>query len=56
MTKRIKKNSKKIKKQKISQQKNDKDLIIKTKSEWANKALVKKSEYENKYKKSLKNN
>ena len=55
-TKRIKKNSKKLKNQKILEQKNGKDLIIKTKAEWINKSLVKKSEYENKYKKSLKNN
>ena len=32
------------------------EFIIKTKKEWINKALVNKSEYEKKYKKSLKNN
>ena len=32
------------------------ELIIKTKAEWVNKALVNKSDYEKKYKKSLKNN
>ena len=32
------------------------ELIIKTKAEWTNKALVNKSDYEKKYRKSLKNN
>ena len=32
------------------------ELIIKTKADWVNKALVNKSDYEKKYKKSLKNN
>ena len=50
--KRKKKSSnKKEKKLEISQ-----ELIIKTKAEWINKALVNKSQYEKKYKKSLKNN
>jgi len=35
---------------------NNHELMIKTKSEWIKKALVGKSEYEKKYKKSLKNN
>ena len=34
----------------------NKELIFKTRSEWTKKALVNKSEYEKKYKKSLKNN
>ena len=32
------------------------EFIIKTKKEWINRALANKSEYEKKYKKSLKNN
>ena len=51
--KKIKKKSskKKVKKLEINQ-----ELIIKTKADWVNKALVNKSDYEKKYKKSLKNN
>ena len=36
--------------------KGNQELFFKTKSEWINKALINKSEYEKKYKKSLKNN
>jgi len=46
-----KSSKKKIKKLEINQ-----ELIIKTKADWVNKALVNKSDYEKKYKKSLKNN
>ena len=48
--KRIK-SKKKLKKSEINQ-----EFIIKTKKEWINRALANKSEYEKKYKKSLKNN
>ena len=43
-------------KKKVKQIKTSGELLIKTKSEWVNKAIVNKSEYEKKYKKSLKNN
>ena len=52
--KRVKKNkspNKKVKKLETNQ-----ELIIKTKKEWVNRALVDKSQYEKKYKKSLTNN
>ena len=35
---------------------NNQELVIKLKSEWIKKALFNKTEYEKKYKKSLKNN
>ena len=53
--KKIKRVSRKSKK-KIKKSLESKDLIVKTKKEWINKALINKSEYEKKYKKSLKNN
>ena len=46
-----KSSKKKVKKLEINQ-----EVIIKTKADWVNKALVNKSDYEKKYKKSLKNN
>jgi len=60
MAKRSKKKSKlkrRIKaKVKVKKLETNQDSIIKTKKEWINKALINKSEYEKKYKKSLKNN
>jgi len=41
---------------KVKKLETNQELIIKTKTEWINKALVDKSQYEKKYKKSLKNN
>ena len=46
-----KSSKKKVKELEINQ-----EVIIKTKADWVNKALVNKSDYEKKYKKSLKNN
>jgi len=46
----------KLKSKKIKKLELDDGLLIKTKTEWINKALVGKSEYEKKYKKSIKNN
>jgi len=56
-SKKIKSKSRKIK-SKFNEKSvvNNHELIIKTKSEWAHNALINKSEYEKKYKKSLKNN
>ena len=62
MTKRSKKKSKAKKSKKKSSKKKVKKLeinqevIIKTKADWVNKALIDRSSYEKKYKKSLKNN
>ena len=69
MAKRSKKRSKTKKKVKVKKKIKNKslnkkvnklgdnqELIIKTKAEWVNKSLVNKSDYEKKYKKSLKNN
>jgi len=60
MAKRSKKKSKtkrRLKaKKKVKKLETNQESIIKTKKEWINKALVNKSEYEKKYKKSLKNN
>ena len=69
MTKRSKKRSRTKKRVKVKKKRKNKslnkkvnelganqELIIKTKAEWVNKALVNKSDYEKKYKKSLKNN
>ena len=63
MTKRFKKKTKarkkrknKSSKKKIKKLEINQELIIKTKADWVNKALVNKSDYEKKYKKSLKNN
>ena len=63
MTKRSKKKTKarkkrknKSSKKKIKKLETNQELIIKTKADWVNKALVNKSDYEKKYKKSLKNN
>ena len=63
MTKRSKKKSKARKKIKNKSSKKkakkleiNQEVIIKTKADWVNKALVNKSDYEKKYKKSLKNN
>ena len=55
------KNKSKRKKNSITKKKSkkieiSKELIIKTKSEWVKKALINKSGYEKKYKKSIKNN
>ena len=49
-------NSKKRIKRKISKPKAEKELIIKTKKEWVSKAIVNKSQYEKKYKSSIKDN
>ena len=43
-------------KKKINKAEIDQEFLIKTKKEWINRALANKSEYEKKYKKSLKNN
>ena len=63
MTKRFKKKTKarkkrknKSSKKKVKKLETNQELIIKTKADWVNKALVNKSDYEKKYKKSLKNN
>ena len=56
--KKVKKRKRKIKKSKSRKKSTagNQELFFKTKSEWINKALINKSEYEKKYKKSLKNN
>ena len=51
MTKKVKKSKKKNSKNKI-----DKELIYKPKKDWINKAIVNKSQYEKKYKTSIKEN
>ncbi len=60
-----KKKTKKRKKKKITKKKTkvksldpkkDKELIYKTKKDWISKALVNKSQYEKKYKSSIKDN
>ena len=51
-----KKRKKKSSKKKVKKLEINQELIIKTKADWVNKALVNKSDYEKKYKKSLKNN
>jgi acetyl-CoA synthetase len=51
-----KKRKKKSSKKKVKKLETNQELIIKTKADWVNKALVNKSDYEKKYKKSLKNN
>ena len=51
-----KKRKNKSSKKKVKKLETNQELIIKTKAEWVNKALVNKSDYEKKYKKSLKNN
>jgi len=64
MAKRPKKKAnsrKKIEKNKVLNKKKEKlqtedGVLIKTKAEWVKKAMVNKSEYEKKYKKSIKNN
>jgi len=57
MVKRSKKKSKKkSSKKKVKKLEANQEPIIKTKADWVNKALVNKSDYEKKYKKSLKNN
>ena len=55
-TKARKKRKNKSSKKKIKKLETNQELIIKTKADWVNKALVNKSDYEKKYKKSLKNN
>ena len=55
--KKTKKKSKKIKIKKKSITSNlEKELIYRTKKDWVNKALVNKSQYEKKYKSSIKDN
>ena len=57
MAKRSKKKRKnKSLNKKVNELGANQELIIKTKADWVNKALVNKSDYEKKYKKSLKNN
>ena len=64
MAKRPKKKAnsrKKIEKNKALNKKKEKlqtedGVLIKTKAEWVKRAMVNKSEYEKKYKKSIKNN
>ena len=60
MTKRSKKKRKKTKKKKVRNKLNveesQKELIIKTRSDWIQKGLVNKKEYEKKYNDSIKNN
>ena len=51
-----KKVSKKKVRKKISKTKIEKEIIIKTKKEWISKAIVNKSQYEKKYKSSIKDN
>ncbi len=55
-TKARKKRKNKSSKKKVKKLETNQELIIKTKADWVNKALVNKSDYEKKYKKSLKNN
>ena len=59
--KKVKKRKKKIitkKKSKVKSfaQNQEKELIYKTKKDWISKALVNKSQYEKKYKASIKDN
>ena len=59
MAKRSKKNRKTTKKKvrKITKvEESQKELIIKTRSDWIKKGLVNKKEYEKKYNDSIKNN
>ncbi len=60
MTKRSKKKRKKTKKKKVRNkfkvEESQKELIIKTRSDWIQKGLVNKKEYEKKYNDSIKNN
>ena len=51
-----KKRKNKSSKKKVKKLETNQELIIKTKADWVNKALVNKLDYEKKYKKSLKNN
>ena len=55
-SKRLKKRKSSLIKNKSKKSENNNDLIIKTKSEWVKKALINKSGYEKKYKKSIKSN
>ena len=50
------KRRKKIKNKKTEIEKSQKELIIKTKSDWIKKGLVNKKSYEKKYNDSIKNN
>ena len=54
--KKVRKKKKIPKKTKKTTETNTGELLIKTKSEWVNKAMVNKDEYEKKYRKSIKNN
>ena len=54
--KKVRKKNKIPKKTKKTTETNTGELLIKTKSEWVNKAMVNKDEYEKKYRKSIKNN
>jgi len=54
--KKKRKNKSLNKKVKVNELETNQELIIKTKAEWVNKALINKSDFEKKYKKSLKNN
>ena len=60
MTKRSKKKRKTTKKKKVKKEfkveESQKELIIKTRSDWIKKGLVNKKEYEKKYNDSIKNN
>ena len=60
MTKRSKKKRKKTKNKKVRNkfkvEESQKELIIKTRSDWIQKGLVNKKEYEKKYNDSIKNN
>ena len=55
-SKRLKKRKSSLIKNKSKKNENNNDLIIKTKSEWVKKALINKTGYEKKYKKSIKSN
>ncbi len=54
--KKVSKKPKKRKNSSIKKKETSNDLIIKTKNEWIKRALINKSGYEAKYKKSIKNN
>ena len=60
MTKRPKKKRQTTKKKKVRKkfkvEESQKELIIKTRSDWIQKGLVNKKEYEKKYNDSIKNN
>ena len=56
VSKKLKKRKNYLTKKKSKKNEVSSDLIIKTKSEWVKKALINKSGYEKKYKKSIKNN